>query len=364
MSALQDIHHTGPGAFPAWVPAHLRTYLTHVESGVGIRAIARAQGHAPSTILRQIRKAENLRDDPLADAALTRLARSFHRPDTKEPTMNACKKLEDPTLPRETLHVLRALTEPKTILVLAEGVEDGVVVHNAGNDRPVRRAVVARELAESLVLRGLIEGQTTGRLARYHITTAGRHEAARLMAQAESQRATAEAGEGSVVDARAAFGVPQARGTRKRMRPVGADAPLHVLARRKRANGEAYLEPELVAAALRFRESYEIARMGGSLGTDWEGLVSGRIDGGPAIPGGGSTRRLQAQESLSAAIKALGPDLAETVILGVCHENGMEDIESRLDFPARSCKIVLRIALRSLARHYSAEGKGDYDLIY
>jgi len=67
---------------------------------------------------------------------------------------------------------------------------------------------------------------------------------------------------------------------------------------------------------------------------------------------------------LSAAIRALGPDLAETVLLGVCQEQGMEDIEKRLAFPARSGKIVLRIALRLLARHYAQTGSAEFDLIY
>jgi hypothetical protein len=137
-----------------------------------------------------------------------------------------------------------------------------------------------------------------------------------------------------------------------------------VLARRRRADGSAFLPPELIAAALRFRESYELARIGGGISRDWEQLVMGRVSSGRGPGGSGPTRRLEAEESLAAAIRALGPDLAESVILAVCHEEGMEEIEDRLDFPARSGKIVLRIGLRTLQRHYATAGSGAYDLIY
>ena len=87
-------------------------------------------------------------------------------------------------------------------------------------------------------------------------------------------------------------------------------------------------------------------------------------NGHAAGAGSGPTRRLEAERSLEAAIKALGPDLAETVILSVCDEHGMEAVEARLDFPARTGKSGLRIALRRLAHHYGESGSEAFDLIY
>ncbi|MCC6000476.1 MAG: hypothetical protein JJU19_06360 [Pararhodobacter sp.] len=60
-------------AFPEWVPAAVRVYLTHTESGRSLRQIAREQGMHASTVLRQVRRFENRRDDPLIDCALGRL---------------------------------------------------------------------------------------------------------------------------------------------------------------------------------------------------------------------------------------------------------------------------------------------------
>ncbi|MCB1331745.1 MAG: helix-turn-helix domain-containing protein [Maritimibacter sp.] len=360
---------------PNWLPTPVRTYLAHTEAGTSIRALARKAGVHPSTVLRQVRRTEMLRDDPLADAALNRLGRFWKSPqmpgrdtsNNQDPLLMTAPKDDDLRLARETLRVLRALLEPDTLLVIADGVEDAVVVHNAGDGRPVRRAVLTRDVAEALVLKEFIAGAVSGRLARYAITPAGRSEVRRLLAETESRRASArgQAEDTDVIDAGDMFlGAETGRTARKRT--AGAESPLTVLARRKRGDGAAWLPPDLVAAGLRFRESWEIARLGGELTRDWDKLVAGRVSSGGSrvASGGGATRRLEAEEALNAAIRALGPDMAETVILAVCQDLGMEDIEDRLEFPARSGKIVLRIALNMLARHYAATGSKGYDLIY
>ena len=48
----------------------LAIYTRHVEEGVTIRALAREFGTHPSTILRQVRRVEAKRDDPLYDMAV------------------------------------------------------------------------------------------------------------------------------------------------------------------------------------------------------------------------------------------------------------------------------------------------------
>jgi lambda repressor-like predicted transcriptional regulator len=63
-----------------WLPTPVRTYLAHTEAGTSIRALARKAGVHPSTVLRQVRRTEMLRDDPLADAALNRLGRYLAHP--------------------------------------------------------------------------------------------------------------------------------------------------------------------------------------------------------------------------------------------------------------------------------------------
>jgi len=60
-------------AMPGWVPAEARRYVLHTEAGLSIRALARGEGCHASTVLRQVRRVETRRDDPLVDEALRRL---------------------------------------------------------------------------------------------------------------------------------------------------------------------------------------------------------------------------------------------------------------------------------------------------
>jgi hypothetical protein len=69
---------TDSRSLPRWVPDPAQHYLLHTEVGQSIRDIARQAGCYASTIMRQIRKIESRRDDPLVDAALTTLADAWH----------------------------------------------------------------------------------------------------------------------------------------------------------------------------------------------------------------------------------------------------------------------------------------------
>jgi hypothetical protein len=63
-----------PGRMPDWVPDRVRLYLSHTEDGVSIRALARKVGLNASTVMRQVRRFEMRRDDPLMDEALSLLS--------------------------------------------------------------------------------------------------------------------------------------------------------------------------------------------------------------------------------------------------------------------------------------------------
>lgn len=378
MGSAEKLHLQSGQEVPSWVSTPVQTYLAHTEGGATLRALARAAGCHPSTTLRQVQRIEALRDDPLADAALARIGSLWrvstdaHAPLSSEQDCSVMipKKVDDAQITYDSLMALKALNEPDCLMVIADGVEEAVIVHNAGGDRPVRRAVVHRDTAEMLALREFIKGRQTGRLTRYTITQAGRAELNSLLAELETARVaeySADPDE-NVPNIRESFALKRIKARNGKPNPkrsAGSDAPLYVLARRRRSDGEPWLTPDLIAAAFRFHETYEIARMGGDLTRDWNSLMLGQVSGGDtALPSGRATRRLEAEQALSAAIRALGPDLTEMVILSVCHEQGMEDVERRLGYPSRSGKLVLRIALHMLARHYQEIGSGDYDMIY
>lgn len=62
---------------PGWVPDGARRYLAHTEAGHSIRDLARTAGCHASTVMRQIRRIETRRDDPLVDGALAALASGY-----------------------------------------------------------------------------------------------------------------------------------------------------------------------------------------------------------------------------------------------------------------------------------------------
>ena len=84
----------------AWVPKLVQHYLAHTESGCSICELARSQECHPSTILRQVRKLEQRRDDPLFDDALSALC-------TKSADQFSRLKEETKTM-RQSLHASRS----------------------------------------------------------------------------------------------------------------------------------------------------------------------------------------------------------------------------------------------------------------
>lgn len=59
-----------------------------------------------------------------------------------------------------------------------------------------------------------------------------------------------------------------------------------------------------------------------------------------------------------AALSDLGPGLGDVALRCCCFLEGLEQAEKRLGWSARSGKIVLRIALQRLKRHYDELGEG------
>ena len=102
-------------ALPDWVPEIAVTYLSHTALGVSLRQIARERGVHASTVLRQVRKCEERREDPLVDQALDAVARDF-LPQNPEHIIMA----KSPTTNSEAKRILRHLSESGTFLLYAK----------------------------------------------------------------------------------------------------------------------------------------------------------------------------------------------------------------------------------------------------
>ncbi len=354
--------------WPAWVPAPVCLYLAHTELGAPIRALARGAGCHASTVLRQVRRIETRRADPLVDAALRRLGSiggEVEITERKRDTVGMeaqdlkAEGLGETQLAREASRVLRRLCEAGALLAVAPGMEKAVVVRDDPGGQSTRTAVVDAPVAQAIALKGWITcDDPRAKVSRYRITPAGRTALNRMVAERENQvRGFAEAQTGFDTgrEADAALSAYEADPRNRKSRFALAESPLAALARRRDKDGKPFLSEGLVSAGERLREDFEIAQMAPQ---------AGQTQTEDRTPGTGTAgRAMDAQARLEAALDDLGPGLRDVALRCCCHLEGLETAERELGWSARSGKVVLRIALQRLRRHYSELGARGGDLI-
>ncbi len=365
---------TSPQYFlPDWVPTAAQMYLAHTEAGLSIRALARAAGCHASTILRQIRRVESRRDDPLVDAALRSLgdahfkscltpATSNEKDDTSMSFQEMISKAED-TLPQgaqftaEAARVLRRLCETGAVLAVAAEMDKAVIVRDGAGGAATRTGVVDRSFAEALALKDWITAKQNGKITRYSITTAGRSALENMLgdlapnpAPGFAEAPSAFAGQTGGQRAEPVSETETARP--RRMRYNLAESPLTALARRKDKNGEPFLTDDLVTAGEQFREDFELAQMGPSVAQNWDRFLTSGGRGTFVADSGVNDGPANARKRVAAVLRELGPGLSDVALRCCCYLEGLETAEKKLGWSARSGKIVLRIALIRLKRHY------------
>jgi hypothetical protein len=364
MTMTGDPDHMFRTALPNWVPEGALHYLAHTELGQPIRALARAAGCHASTILRQIRRIETRRDDPLVDEALRRLGK-VHQAQTnlaaQEEGADMPQIVLDPTtlpdadtLNREALRILRRLCETGAVLAVASEMEKAVVVRDAAGGGSTRTAVVSSTIAQAMALKDWIAPANTGRIVRYHITAAGRSALHDMLKNPDLRKQDA----GGFAEAPANFigkdeeltDVENARS--RRIRYALAESPLSTLARRRDRDGTPFLNDTLVAAGERLREDFELAQMDSRTPQGWDPLLTSGDAAGTKTDKPVSDASSEARGRVAAALGDLGPGLSDVVLRCCCYLEGLETAERRLGWSARSGKVVLRIALMRLQRHY------------
>ncbi|MFX0540156.1 DUF6456 domain-containing protein [Roseovarius sp. S4756] len=351
----------GARSVPSWVPHGAKLYLAHTEQGSSIRALARQNGCHASTVLRRIRQFETRRDDPMVDEALRRLGchvapREKIGPLHQETAMTAktqdsandVAEVTEAQLMREAGRILRRLAEAGAVLAVAAQMEKAVVVRGDGAADPTRTAVVDRAVAEAMALKGWIACDAPGRLARYHITKAGRAALGGLLAEAENRAS-------GFADAQAPFSAREAAAAPRRMRYSANESPLLALARRRDRDGTRFIPEDLVRAGERLREDFELSLMGPRVTQDWSRFLT--TPGGGSSAGGHARGFEAARRRVEGALHDLGPGLGDIALRCCCHLEGLEKAEKRMGWSARSGKIVLRIALQRLKRHYDSLGE-------
>ncbi len=347
---------------PGWLPDAVRLYLDHTEDGQSYRALARREGRHASTVMRAVRRYETRRDDPLLDEALAALtsapAPNLPLINKDDNSMTAPLRpqnivADEATIISEGKRILRRLVEPGAVLAFAPDMEKAVVMREFPDGHTARTAVVERVIAQAFALKDWISCRKPGRVATYEISSVGRAALKRMV--------DADARAGGFAEAQTAFGdqhrawdsrtVAEDSGPR-RIRYNLAESPVAVLGRRRDKDGKLYLEPELVVAAERLREDFELAQMGPRVAQNWERFLTGADRGSFRAEAGVAEGPRAARDRVAAALRDLGPGLGDVALRVCCFLEGIETAEQRLGWAARSGKVVLRIALQRLRRHF------------
>lgn len=354
---MQNVPHA---PFPGWVPLETCRYLQHTEAGRPIRQLARKAGCHPSTILRQVRRVETLRDDPLIDEVLNYLAGRFQA--AAKPGAAADRPAPrglTAGFEREAASVLTLLSRGGAVLAAAEGMEMAVVVRE-GEHSDGQKVAVSRPLAGALALTGWISCSRRGRISRYAITPAGRNALKGIIADQEN-RARARL-EGGFAEAQAPFQAPGGAGKSgygRKPRYGTSETPLEMLARLSDKDGKPFLSPGMVSAGKRLREDFELAQISSHL--TQEKLYF--TPGSQALRSNSHEAGAAAQQRMTEALQKLGAGLGDIALRCCCHLEGLETAERSLGWPARSGKVVLRIALQHLADYYGETSAQAAELI-
>ena len=132
-----------------------------------------------------------------------------------------------------------------------------------------------------------------------------------------------------------------------------AESPLAWLRTRRDSTGERLISDEQYCAGLRLHADFIASQLSPRTTTNWESPVSGAP---LAAPRGDlmhqSEKMLAAKKRYYAALDAVGPELSRILVEVCCFATGIESAERILGWPRRSGKVVLHLALTSLARAY------------
>lgn len=235
--------------------------------------------------------------------------------------------------------LLEGLAGPDAYAVPSEFADELVLVGRRGA-ASVRLGAFTPAAARALVAAGLgthIRGDRSGK-RRLVITEAGLAHLARAAAPAAVAPFRAQHGAVSPPSA----GTPGPAIER-------AESPLAWLATRRDRSGAPLVSASALAAGERLRRDMTMAQMLPSMSARWSPTPRGDRN-----PDALSTTdaAVAARQRVRRALDAAGPDFAG-LLIDVCgFLKGLELVERERAWPARSAKLVLRMALDALARHY------------
>lgn len=136
-----------------------------------------------------------------------------------------------------------------------------------------------------------------------------------------------------------------------------SESPLEWLYKRRGKNGKSFISKDQFDAGERLRRDFTFAQLEPRVTSSWN---PERRTGPSAFAGSAeiSDRVIAAKQRFYHALDRVGPGLGDVLVEVCCHLTGLAEAERKLDWPVRSGKIVLAIALDQLARHYGMVASG------
>jgi hypothetical protein len=137
-----------------------------------------------------------------------------------------------------------------------------------------------------------------------------------------------------------------------------AESPLAWLARRPGRNGRVLIEPVQLAAGERLRADFTLAQLMPRVTANWSVAVADRRRGASSL--NPTDAAIAARQRVRHALDAVGPEFSGLLVDVCCFLKSLPDVERERGWPARSAKVVLRLGLGRLARHYGlrAQARG------
>ena len=270
------------------------------------------------------------------------------------------------------LYFLTLLMDMNMFLLFSRELEHALIT-NITPGKPIKKcSILKRALAESFIQKGWIELVSTGSAERYKITQKGRvycrddaHQPRAFTLNEAQQMFDIKTYH---TDKTSSFA--NTRPSHTASNDTHADAPsdtyargfetpLEMLARRKDKTGMPYLSKAHLEAGNRLLHDFELANLNTQLALNWEKIIHNPQTAEPT-PAFKNKTQQDAQGRLCNALQELGPGLGGIVVRCCCYREGIEYSERTLGWSARSGKVVLRIALERLQRHYQ-EAYGPYE---
>lgn len=243
-------------------------------------------------------------------------------------------------LPPEAARLLARLGEPGAYARPDPFDEDSLVARRGGDGISVGSGRFAAASGRALAAADLAAWDAAG--TRLTISAAGR---SRLRRAAGGEAAFAAQHRDLIEEAGDEATGPVLRNA--------AENPLAWMVRRRGRDGVPLIDAASFEAGERLRRDMTAAallpRMGGEFGAT-------RVDGGgPRDPASAADHVVAARQRVRGALDAVGSDLSGLLIDLCGFLKGLERIEVERRWPARSAKVVARIALGRLAEHYGLE---------